>query len=85
MVNIEILTSPAGCSKCKHAMDIIHDVLSKYTDNVKIAEIDIIQKPEKLIEFNVMATPAVIINGKLAFEGSMNKEDLHKKIKEALR
>ena len=83
MITIEILTTSLGCSKCERAMKIIKEVVGEYKGKIKVIETDIIKNPEKLIKFGIMTTPAVIINGKLAFEGAPSKEELKKRIKEA--
>jgi len=85
MLTIEILTTSLGCAKCERAMDIIHDITKKYKGKIKVVETDIVKNPEKLTKFGVMSTPAIIINGKLAFEGAPSKDKLEKKIKEALK
>jgi len=69
-----------GCGKCERAMEIIKRVTGKYKGKIKIIEIDVIKTPKKLIEYGVMTTPALIINGKLAFEGSVDEKKLQKKI-----
>jgi len=84
MVTIEILTTSLGCAKCERALDIIHDITKKYKGKIRVVETDIVKNPEKLIKFGVMSTPAIIINGKLVFEGTPNKEALKKKIEEVL-
>ena len=84
MVNIEILTTELGCSKCELAMEIINRVVKKYKGQIKVIKTDITKHPDKLMKYNVMTTPSIIINGKLAFEGTPKENELDKKIKEAL-
>jgi len=84
MVTIEILTTSLGCAKCERALDIIHDITKKYKGKIRVVETDIVKNPEKLTKFGVMSTPAIIINGKLVFEGAPNKEALKKKIEALL-
>ena len=84
MIKLEILTTSLGCSKCERAMQIIKEVVKNYKGKIKVIETDIVKNPNKLIKFGVMSTPAIIINGKLVFEGAPNKEALKKKIEEAL-
>ena len=84
MIEIEILTSNLGCSKCDLAMEIIKKVTSKYEGKIKVIKTDIIKHPEKLTKYSVLTTPSVVINGKLAFEGTPNEKELDEKIKRAL-
>lgn len=84
MIKLEILTTSLGCAKCERAMQIIKDIVNEYKGKIKVVETDIVKNPDKLIKFGIMTTPAIIINGKLAFEGVPNKDKLKKKIREAL-
>ena len=85
MIKLEVLTTSLGCAKCERAMQIINDVVNEYKGKIKVVETDIVKNPDKLIKFGIMTTPAIIINGKLAFEGTPSKEQLKKKLKEALK
>jgi len=84
-IKIEVLTSPIECTKCEHAMKILTDVLKDFKGDVKVEEIDITKHPDAVIKYSVMSTPSIVINGKVAFEGTVNAEKLTKKIEEALR
>ena len=84
MITIEILTTNLGCPKCERAMSIIDGVTKKYQGKIKVVKTDITEHPEKLIKFNVMSTPAIIINDELISEGSPKAELIEKKIVEAL-
>jgi len=48
--------------------------------DIRWTEIDITQHPEVAVKYRVMSTPAVVINGKLAFAGVPHE----KKLKEYL-
>jgi len=85
MIEIEILTTTLGCSKCERAMQVINTVVNKYKGKIKVVETDVMKNPDKLIEFGLMTTPAIFINGKLAFEGAPSEKKLNEKIQEALR
>ncbi len=84
MIELEILSASSGCGRCQHALEIIRNALKKYQGKVRVTETDVTKKPEKLLALGVMATPAILINGKLVFEGSIKESELDKKIKEAL-
>jgi len=83
-VKLEILTTDFGCSKCESAMKIIDKVIKKYKGKVDVIKTDISDAPDKLVALGVMSTPAVLINGKLVFEGLPSEKELDMKIKEAL-
>ncbi len=78
-VKIEILTSELGCSKCESAIKKIYSLAESFK-NVEIKKIDIVKNPEKVLENNIMSTPAVFLNGKLEFEGYVDESELKKKI-----
>ena len=78
---VELLTAP-GCSKCERAKESIKSVLKRFKDKISYTEIDVSKNPKKLLEYGVMTTPVVIINGKLAFEGTPSEKELGKKLKE---
>ena len=84
MIKLELITTSLGCGKCKKAIEIIEKMMQKYKGKIKMKETDIIKNPNKLMEFGVLTTPAIIINGKLAFEGTPNEKKLDKMIKEEL-
>lgn len=82
-VKLEILTTKFGCSKCERAMKIIDKVIQKYEGKVNVIKTDISDTPDKLVALGVMSTPAILINGKVVFEGSPSEKELDMKIKEA--
>jgi protein-disulfide isomerase len=76
MITIEVLMTTLGCAKCEKAKKIIDTVMGKFKGNVQLHEIDIVKNPQKLIDYGVMSTPAVIINKKLICEGVPNEQQL---------
>ena len=82
---IQLITAGKGCIKCQTAKKKIDDVLKDYKGKVTIEELDITEDPSVLGKFSIMATPAIIINGELAFEGTLNEKELNKIIQEALQ
>ena len=84
MITIEILINGAGCVKCKRAEAIIDKVLEKHKWKVKVLKTDITKETDKIVECEIMSTPAIIIDGKLEFEGVPNEEDLDKEIRRKL-
>ncbi len=65
-MKIEILGS--GCPKCKELEENVKEALEetgKKIEIVKVTEID------KIIEYGVMSTPALVINGKVKSYGKI--------------
>ena len=79
-VKVDVITAP-GCSKCVKAKETITKVL-KGQKNVEYREISLMDNPEIAGKYGIMSTPAIIINGKLAFEGNPGEEKLRKKLQE---
>jgi len=69
-MKIEILGS--GCSKCKATEEIVKRVVKKL--GIK-AEVGHVYDMNKIIEYGVMMTPAVAIDGKIVVEGKIPTEE----------
>ncbi|MCC8146323.1 MAG: arsenite methyltransferase [Bacteroidales bacterium] len=75
---MEIVVLGTGCAKCKNVYGIIEEVVKEAGINVNLRkEEDIL----KIKEYNVMATPAVTIDGKVYFQGRVPSE---KELRECL-
>ncbi len=80
-MKIEVLGT--GCPKCIATEEIIKKVVKKL--GIK-AEIGHVYELEKIIEYGVMMTPAVAIDGKIKIEGKVpTEEEVEKVIKEKIR
>ena len=65
-------------------MQVISKVVNRYKGRIEVVKTDITKDPSKLVEFGIMSTPAIILNGKLAFEGPPSAKELRKCIEAAL-
>jgi len=74
-MKIEILGS--GCPKCKATEEIVKKVVKKLGIR---AEVSHLYDMNKIIEYGVMMTPAVAIDGKIKIEGKVPREDEIEKI-----
>ncbi|MFQ6134463.1 MAG: thioredoxin family protein [Nitrososphaerales archaeon] len=82
MIKIDILTAP-GCSHCEQALRAIQRVIERLRNKVSDIEvevIDITRRPEVAVKYMVMSTPAVAVDGKLAFVGVPKEDALIKKL-----
>jgi len=52
---------------------------------IRLVEIDITQNPEIAIQYRIMATPAIAINGKLEFMGVPKEEALRGRIAQYIK
>lgn len=73
-MKIEILG--AGCSKCNKTKEVIEKVLKN--DGVK-AEVVKVEDLEKILNYGVMITPAVVIDGEVKLVGKVpNEKEIRK-------
>ncbi len=68
-MKIEILGT--GCSKCKKTKEVIEKVLKN--DGIE-AEVVKIEDVEKILNYGVMITPAVVIDGEVKIVGKVPDE-----------
>lgn len=88
MVQVDILTAP-GCQKCEHTKRVLKELVAKQQaafPGLRYRIVDLTQQPEVARRYNVMATPGVVIDGKLEFQGVVPSEKhLVAKIRERAR
>jgi small redox-active disulfide protein 2 len=79
-MKIEILGT--GCPKCL----VVEEIMKKVVKELGIkANVEHVYDIEKIIEYGVMMTPAIAINGKIKIEGKIPSiEEAKKMIKEEL-
>ncbi|MDI6727109.1 MAG: thioredoxin family protein [Smithellaceae bacterium] len=80
MINIELLTMP-GCAHCAEAKNIL-DRLRKEKPDLNVTIIDVTEHPDIAQKYMLMASPGIVINGKLAFSGGVKEDALRKKLQE---
>lgn len=51
--------------------------------DIQVEEIDVAQNPAVAVRYHVMSTPAIVINGTLAFTGVPRQEALLARFREA--
>ena len=83
VVKIEVFTSPS-CPYCPMAVELVDEVKKEMPDDVEVEKIDIMQDREKAIEYNLMAVPAIALDGVVKFVGAPTKEELVSVIKDEL-
>ena len=78
-MKIEVLGK--GCAKCKQLEKDVYDALADL--DVK-ADVSKIQEINKILEYKVMSTPALVIDGQVKLAGRLpRKDELHDFIREA--
>ncbi|WP_423792021.1 MJ0307 family thioredoxin [Methanocaldococcus indicus] len=81
-VKIELFTSPM-CPHCPAAKRVVEEVVSEIPD-VEVEYINVMENPQKAMEYGIMAVPTIVINGEVEFIGAPTKEALIEAIKKRL-
>ena len=69
-MKIEILG--LGCPKCYKLDAMIKDVVAKHRIKAEVTHVDVI---DKIVEYGVMMTPALVVDGKVKLTGRLPFED----------
>lgn len=73
---MEIKILGTGCSKCKNLEEITRQVARENGIDAEITKVDDIVE---IIKFNIMTTPALVVNGKVVAKGRIPSVDELKK------
>ncbi|MCB4791579.1 MAG: thioredoxin family protein [Elusimicrobia bacterium] len=65
-----------GCQKCKKLMELISEVVKEMNISAEIVKVD---KINDIINYGVMTTPALAIDGKVVVAGRIPSKDEIKK------
>ena len=68
---MEIKVLGARCSRCKKALDVVNKVVGDYGIEVQVEYVTDIMR---VMEYNVMSTPAVVVDGEVKIKGSVPTE-----------
>lgn len=74
---MEIKVLGSGCSRCKKALELVNKVVK---DNGLDAKVEYIDDIMKIMEYNVMSTPAIVVNNEVKIKGSLPSESEIKKV-----
>lgn len=67
MLKVEVFSSP-GCGKCTQAKSMLKAIVEEIGQGrVSWREVNILEEMDYAVELGVMASPAIAIDGKLAF------------------
>ncbi len=80
MIDIKILSTP-NCAPCEQAVRIVEKLKGEFPD-FHWEKIDLIEHPELALEYRVLASPGIVINGKLEFVGGVKESQLREKLQQ---
>ena len=72
----EVLVLGPGCAKCKETYKAVERVIDENKFNVKLSKIEDIAE---MMKYNIMATPAVVVDGIVKIKGHVPTADEVKK------
>ena len=67
----------AGCAKCKAAYAVIEKVVKEHDLDATIVKVEDIVE---MLSYNIMSTPAVVVDGVVKIKGYVPSESVVKKI-----
>lgn len=70
MKHFEVLGT--GCKKCVNTAESIERVAQELGQSVEVVKVT---DPAKIMEYQVMSTPAVALDGKVVHSGSIPEQD----------
>lgn len=76
-VEMEIKVLGTGCSKCKSLEKATKQAIDELNINASVEKVEDIQE---IMEYGVMSTPGLVINGKVVLSGKLPKVDELKEI-----
>lgn len=71
-----VLVLGPGCSKCKETYKVVERVINENNLDVKLSKIEDIAE---MMKYNIMATPAVVVDGTVKIKGHVPTADEVKK------
>jgi small redox-active disulfide protein 2 len=74
-MNIQVLGT--GCAKCKSLEKAVREVVTQNEINADISKVEDIVE---IMKFNIMTTPALVIDGKVVVKGRVPSNDELKQI-----
>ena len=73
----EVLVLGPGCAKCKETYKVVERVISENSLDVKLSKVEDITE---MMKYNIMVTPAVVVDGAVKIKGHVPSADEVKKV-----
>ena len=83
-IKVEVFSSP-GCGKCGKAKDVLRAQVEEIgPELIEWREVNILDEMDYAVEIGVLSTPAIAIDGELAFTSLPSAKKLRKLLDEHL-
>lgn len=83
MIKVKVFGSTPPCAKCKEVEKRANKVAEKYPGQVEVTKLDAISEEGQ--KYNILFTPAVVVNEKLVASGEVISEgDLEKAVQKEM-
>jgi thiol-disulfide isomerase/thioredoxin len=83
MIKVKVFGSTPPCAKCKEVEKRANKVAEKYPGQVEVTKLDAISEEGQ--KYNILFTPAVVINDKVVSSGEVISEsDLEKAVRKEM-
>lgn len=69
---MEIKILGSGCSKCKTLEKLTRDVVNKNSIDATVTKVEDIME---IMKYNIMTTPALVVDGKVVSKGRIPSEE----------
>lgn len=73
----EVLVLGPGCAKCKETYKVVEGVISENSLDIRLSKVEDITE---MMKYNIMATPAVVVDGAVKIKGHVPSADELKKV-----
>lgn len=74
---MEVKILGTGCPKCKTLEQVTRDVISQNNIDATVTKVEDIME---IMKYNIMTTPAIVIDGKVVVKGRVPSADEIKKL-----
>jgi hypothetical protein len=66
------------------ALEVIAQLRQAHPE-IRVHEVDLVEHPEVVVKYGVLSTPALAINGELAWQGVPSAQDLRQRLEPYLQ
>ena len=84
MLKVEVFSSP-GCGKCTQAKSMLKAIVEEIgQDRITWRDVNILEEMDYAVELGVMSSPAIAIDGRLAFSSLPSPDKLRAELNKRL-